>query len=135
LRAYAETCEQNDTRAALSILVEAPDELSQLPAAVEVAAYHIGREGLTNVVRHAQAKQCELKLGVEGAEKGQLRLSIRDDGQGIDDDVRAGVGLTAMRERAAELGGTFTITSQPGAGTQITAVLPLAGTGTTESDI
>ncbi|UCG25955.1 MAG: GAF domain-containing sensor histidine kinase, partial [Chloroflexota bacterium] len=134
LRAYAETCEQSDARATLTIHVDAPDELPPLPAAVEVAAYHIGREGLTNVVRHAQAKQCELKLDVEGRENCQLRLCIRDDGRGIDDDIRAGVGLTAMRERAAELGGSCVISSQPDSGTSVTAVLPLTGDPTSEGD-
>ncbi len=135
LSAYAETCEQNDTRAVLSILVDAPDELPSLPAAVEVAAYHIGREGLTNVVRHARAMRCELRLQVDGGENGQLQLSIHDDGRGIDAESRVGVGLAAMRERAAELGGSCVITSQPGSGTQVAAVLPFTGSGRTESDI
>jgi signal transduction histidine kinase len=124
LRAYAETCEQNDTRSALSIRVDAPNTLPPLPAAVEVAAYYIGREGLTNVVRHARANQCVLKLFVNKGAKRELHLSIRDDGLGIGDDVRAGIGLTAMRERAAELGGTCAITSKAGAGTVVTTVLP-----------
>lgn len=127
LRAYAETCEQN-TNSALSIRVNAPDTLPPLPAAVEVAAYNIGREGLTNVVRHAGARHCELQLFVEGGKKGRLHLRIRDDGQGIGDDVRAGIGLTAMRERAAELGGSCLITSQAGSGTLVTTILPFQAT-------
>ncbi len=125
LRAYAETCEQNETNSPLSIQVSAPEALPPLPAAVEVAAYYIGREGLTNVVRHAGARRCELKLFVDGSKEQRLHLSIRDDGQGLSDDNRPGIGLAAMRERAAELGGSCLISSQPGAGTLVTTILPL----------
>lgn len=129
LQAYAETCEQNDTQSALTIHIDAPDRLPSLPAAVEVAAYHIGREALTNVVRHAQARHGTLKLYVVGGEFGRLHLNIQDDGQGFDGNTQAGVGLTAMRERAAELAGSCTITSRSGSGTRVTAVLPLKSHG------
>ena len=120
LRAYAETCSSG----ALAVGVEAPESLPPLPAAVEVAAYHIGREGLTNVVRHAQAQRCTLKLWVDGGENGRLHLILQDDGRGLPPDATAGVGLTAMRERAAELGGRCKIVGDA-AGTTVTAVLPL----------
>ena len=134
LRAYAEAVESGeigDTQPNLTIRVEIPDPLPPLPAAVEVAAYHIAREALTNVVRHAQAQHCTLRLAVDGGQGGRLHLSIQDDGLGLsggergDVGVPAGVGLTSMRERAAELGGSCTIQAGPGAGTRITAVLPL----------
>jgi signal transduction histidine kinase len=128
LRAYAETIEIDQVSGAhpaLAIHVDAPDRLPPLPAAVEVAAYHIAREGLTNVVRHAQARNCTLRLAVEAGEDGHLHLSIHDDGLGFSASVRPGVGLTAMRERAAELGGACAIEATPGAGTRVTAVLPL----------
>lgn len=125
LRAYAETCEQNDPQSALTITVDVPGTLPPLPAAVEVAAYHIGREALTNVVRHAQARHCTLRLEVNGKAASRIQLSIHDDGRGIDGERRVGVGLAAMRERAEELGGSCVITSQAGDGTQVTAVLPL----------
>ncbi|MCP5086273.1 MAG: GAF domain-containing sensor histidine kinase, partial [Rhodobacteraceae bacterium] len=137
LRAYAETCE-NGEHPAMTIRVDAPDRLPTLPAAVEVAAYHIGREGLTNVVRHAQASRCTLRLRVDegggshiadwkesGTGAGRLHLTIQDDGHGFAKESRAGVGLTSMRERAAELGGLCTIESKVGAGAWVTAVLPL----------
>jgi signal transduction histidine kinase len=129
LRAHAEACQRNDASTTLSIRVNAPDALPPLPAAVEVAAYNIGREGLTNVVRHAKARHCELKLFVAGNKQKNLHLSISDDGQGMSDDFRAGIGLTAMRERAAELGGSCAINSQPGAGTLVTVLLPLQMAG------
>jgi signal transduction histidine kinase len=118
LRAYAETCEGST----LTVRLDVPEPLPPLPAAVEVAAYHIGREGLTNVVRHAGARRCTLRLWVEN---GRLQLSLHDNGQGFASNTRAGVGLAAMRERAAELGGTCTIVAKEGKGAEITAVLPL----------
>jgi signal transduction histidine kinase len=92
---------------------------------VEVAAYHIAREALTNVVRHAQAGHCTLRLVVNEGQNGHLHLSIQDDGVGLTADLPTGVGLTSMRERAAELGGTCSIEAGPGAGTRVTALLPL----------
>jgi signal transduction histidine kinase len=86
---------------------------------------------MTNVVRHAQAQRCTLALTVDDGENGRLHLRIQDDGLGFSGGssegvaVPTGVGLTSMRERAAELGGACTIHAEPGAGTRITAVLPL----------
>jgi signal transduction histidine kinase len=96
--------------------------LPALPAAVEVAAYRIVTEALTNVVRHARASTCEVCLRLDGG----LRLEIADDGVGLSPDRRAGVGLISMSERAAELGGRCDIETQPGAGTRVRAVLPVA---------
>ena len=76
-----------------------------MPAAVEVAAYRIALEALTNVMHHAQAQRCWLHLRVDDG----LQLEIEDDGRGIAPGVRHGVGLTSMLERAAELGGTCTV--------------------------
>lgn len=118
LRAFAESCAGE----ALAVRVETPSSLPPLPAAVEVATYHIGREALTNVVRHAQARRCTLRLWVEDD---RLHLTVRDDGQGMAGAARSGVGLASMRERAEELGGTLTVQGAPGRGTQVTAVLPL----------
>jgi signal transduction histidine kinase len=128
LRAFAEAVESGEVGAAhpnLVIQVETPEPMPPLPAAVEVAAYHIGREALTNVVRHAGARHCRLRLAVQDGEKGHLTVSIEDDGPGLSGRERAGVGLSSMRERAAELGGRCTIEAQPGGGTRVTTVLPL----------
>jgi signal transduction histidine kinase len=105
----------------LQIAVEAPEALLPLPAAVEVAAYRIVQEALTNVVRHAQARTCRIRLTLDDG----LGLEIADDGVGLPTMRHAGVGLTAMRERAAELGGTCEITPAPGGGTHVCARLPL----------
>lgn len=86
----------------------------------EVAAYRIAQEALTNVVRHAGARSCEVVLAYNEAE---LELSVSDDGSG-EPAAREGNGLTTMRERAEEIGGTLAVASRPGRGTVVTAVLP-----------
>ena len=93
-----------------AVRVEAPERLPGLPAAVEVAAYRIATEALTNVARHAHARTCTLRLACNGA----LELEVRDDGRGLPDQPRAGVGRRP-RERAAELGGTCTVEAVAGA--------------------
>jgi two-component system NarL family sensor kinase len=105
----------------LYVSVEAPDELPPLPAAVEVAAYRIGAEAVTNVARHAHASHCVLRLSLNGA----LEVEVTDNGVGATASWRPGVGLTSMRERAAELGGTCTIGPDPKGGTRVHARLPL----------
>jgi signal transduction histidine kinase len=111
--------------AAPRVTVEAPPDLPPLSAAVEVAAYRIALEALTNVLRHARARTCQLRLAVTA---GRLSLTIADDGIGHPPEARDGMGLTSMRERASELGGAFWIDAQPG-GTRVYAELPIAPTG------
>jgi signal transduction histidine kinase len=98
------------------------DELPELRAAVEVAAYRIATEAVANAVRHAEAATCTVTLGVSGDD---LLVEITDDGRGVPGDAVPGVGTTSMRERAAELGGTLDVTTAPGAGTTVRARLPL----------
>jgi len=88
---------------------------------VEVAAYRIAHEALANVVRHAAARTCTVRVTLDGA----LELEVCDDGAGVADEHRAGVGLASMRERAAELGGSCTIKPADGGGTVVLARLPL----------
>jgi signal transduction histidine kinase len=108
----------------LTIHVEAPEVLPPLPAAVEVAAFRITQEALTNVVHHARAHTCRISLRLED----DLWLEVEDDGQGLPlEPGRTGLGLASMRERAAELGGACQIEAGPGGGTRVTAHLPLAG--------
>lgn len=99
--------------------------LAGLPAAVEVAAYRIVSEGLTNVVRHAQASSAQVVLA-GGPER--LVVEVSDDGVGISSDRTAGVGLLSLRERAAELGGTSAVRCPPEGGTVIGVELPVGGT-------
>ncbi|QBR93088.1 histidine kinase [Nocardioides euryhalodurans] len=105
----------------LAVRVEATD-LGPLPAAVEVAAYRIAGEALTNVARHAHASLCVVGLAVTD---GDLVVEVVDDGRGIPADAEAGVGLVSLRERAAELGGNSEVTCPPGGGTVVRARLPM----------
>ena len=103
-------------------IVTKPDPLPVLQAAVEVAAYRIALEGITNVARHAQARECTVMLEVETS---RLVLTVSDDGKGPPPDVRTGVGLASMRERAEELGGSIEIAARQPKGTQVMAVFPM----------
>ena len=108
--------------------LEAPEELPSLPAAVEVACYRIAQEALTNVSRHARARTCRVHLAVDRA-SAMLELEIADDGVGMPEGRRAGVGLSSMRERAEELGGTCGVEPAPTGGTRVLARLPLPASG------
>jgi two-component system, NarL family, sensor kinase len=105
----------------LACSIDAPDPMPPLPAAVEVAAFRIAQEALTNVVRHASARHAVVSITVGDV----LELRVRDDGCGLPEQRRNGVGLTSMRERTTELGGTFAIAGAPGGGTVVHARLPL----------
>jgi signal transduction histidine kinase len=105
----------------LRVSVEAPEELPNLPAAVEVAVYRITQEALTNVVRHARAHSCVVQLAVNE----DVVLEIVDDGVGIPAQRSAGVGLSSMRERASELGGSCVVQPTREGGTQVLVRLPL----------
>ncbi len=107
----------------VAMRLDAPASLPDLPAAVEVAVYRIAQEALTNVVRHAAARHCDLQLTLDESE-GLLSLSIQDDGSGLTASRGMGVGLTSMRERAEELGGTWTIEQVESGGTRVLARLP-----------
>ncbi|PVG81390.1 hypothetical protein DDE18_18045 [Nocardioides gansuensis] len=102
--------------------VEAADDVEPLPAAVEVAAYRIAVEAVNNARRHSGATACVVTLRRDDR---ALHLTIRDDGRGLAADRGAGVGLFSMRERAAELGGTCTLTSDKDPGTVVDVVIPL----------
>jgi signal transduction histidine kinase len=104
--------------------LEASEDLLPLPAAVEVAAYRIIQEAMTNVARHAHARTCRVRLSVDQT-GGVLELETTDDGVGMPEDRRAGVGLSSMRERAEELGGTLVVEPGPKGGTRVLARLPV----------
>lgn len=104
----------------LHIEVSGPAALPALPAAVEVAAYRIATEALTNVVRHSGATRCLVAIAVNGA----FEVTVADNGRSRLGAI-PGIGWTSMRERAAELGGSCTITTRPEGGTVVRAVIPL----------
>jgi len=107
----------------LTVTINAPPSLPSLPAAVEVAAYRIITEALTNVARHADAHQVAITVAIDG----HLRLCVQDDGippTANADGWWPGVGLVSMAERAAEVGGTLQVGPTP-IGGRVQASLPL----------
>lgn len=106
----------------IMVEVKISGELTALPAAVEVAAYRIVQEALSNVRRHSLAASALVRLN-RGPDA--LHLVVADPGTGLPSGARDGVGLAAMRERAAEVGGVCTIGPRPGGGTAVVARLPL----------
>lgn len=119
-----------DLRGPLDVGVELGEEVRDVPAAVEVAAYRIVQEALTNIVRHAGAAHASVRVERAG---GALCVEVADDGSGVvgapggtagDRAVRRGAGLESMRERAQEVGGTLRIAAREGGGTLVTALLP-----------
>jgi two-component system NarL family sensor kinase len=109
------------------IVVDGPaaDTMPELPAAVEVAAYRITVEALTNAVRHASAAICSVRIHAGD----RLDIEVADDGIGLADDARPGVGLESMRVRAAEVGGELRVERRPPRGTRVIASLPIRGDG------
>jgi signal transduction histidine kinase len=105
-------------------IVAAPNPLPALPAAVEVAAYRIAQEALTNVIRHTRAEHCTVTITVQDH---HLDLIITDDGTGYPTNVHFGVGLNSMRELAEELGGTIRFENQSQGGARVQVWLPLPG--------
>lgn len=123
--------EQTAVRGGLAVLIDAQVSDERLAPEVETACFRIVQEALTNVLRHAQARQVNVALQRDGDE---LVLSVQDDGQGFDQQAararaQAGgsAGVLGMYERAALLGGRLHITSTPGAGTQVLLRCPWQG--------
>jgi two-component system, NarL family, sensor kinase len=119
VRQYAETLQSADG-SRLQVSVQATGELPALSAATEVAAYRIVVEALTNTARHAAALGAHVSLEVRD---GTLVLSVRDDGRN-ESDWTPGVGLTSMRERSEQLGGTFRASASPSGGL-VEATIPV----------
>ena len=108
---------------------EAPREL---PPDTETACFRVAQEAITNVLRHARARNVWLRLFTAN---GRLAISVRDDGRGFDlDSVReraangSSLGLVGMEERMALAGGSFELRSAPGQGTVLLATFPLPAT-------
>ncbi|MGE0081887.1 MAG: PAS domain S-box protein [Thiohalomonadaceae bacterium] len=99
-----------------------PDSLGPFPEAVQITAYRLVQEAITNVIKHAQASRVEVcvKQG-----DGSLTVSVADDGRGLEGAPHGGLGLLGMRERVLAAGGRFDIQSHPGRGFRISAVFPI----------
>jgi signal transduction histidine kinase len=107
----------------LPVSLEVTGDLEEIPDGVQLTAYRLVQEALTNVVKHARADVVRVLIEVTPA---GLGVRITDNGQGFDPDSPPDGrhGLTGMRERVRVHDGTLTITSHPGTGTTIAALLP-----------
>jgi signal transduction histidine kinase len=106
----------------LDVRLEVEDEL-QVPAAVEITAFRIYQEIVTNILRHAKAETVSVELYTDG---GNLVLAVEDDGAGFEPGQRAaGAGIVGMRERAELVGGRLDLDSEPGLGTHVRLEIPL----------
>lgn len=103
------------------VQIQGPESTPILPAAVEVAVYRIVLEALNNAAQHGHASHCWVQINTSDG----FKLEIEDDGSGIHEDLRPGVGITSMRERTLELGGRFTFEARPEGGTRVVVWLPL----------
>jgi PAS domain S-box-containing protein len=108
-------------RVPIPVGIDVPAE--RLPEDVEATAYYIVSEAMTNVVKHSEATHVEVSVRREGT---ILRCEVGDDGRG-GADASSGTGLLGLRDRAEAAGGTLAVTSPPGRGTVVSAVLPLSG--------
>ena len=97
-------------------------ELAELPAGVDLSAYRIVQEALTNTLKHAQATRARVRLS---RRTGELELEIADDGAGPDEGSADGHGLIGMKERAALLGGVLEAGPAPDGGYAVKARFPL----------
>ncbi|MFE7213555.1 sensor histidine kinase [Streptomyces sp. NPDC001698] len=106
----------------LTVTVDAPEQLPQLPAAVEVTAYRVAVEAVTNIARHAAVTAATLTLDLRGST--HLRVTVADSGR-CTEPWTPGVGIQSMHERVEQIGGTLTVRTTP-EGATITAELPLS---------
>src|SRR5262245_35230163 len=117
-----------EQRSTLSIHIDGPRDQQRYPQAVEITVYRVVQEALTNVVKHASASEVSVTVT---SDSGRLVCSVRDDGVGFDVAAQAsgqgarGLGLLAMKQRVAPLGGDCEITSSVGQGTEIRLSIPL----------
>jgi signal transduction histidine kinase len=111
-------------RERLGVTVDAQLEPVQLGAPVEHAVLRVVQEALANAVKHAQPARIRLRLH---RQDGQVEVAVTDDGGGFEvahAEQRHGLGLGLMRQRVAELGGSFQLDSTPGQGTSVRILLP-----------
>jgi PAS domain S-box-containing protein len=108
-------------RLPLPVKISVPPD--RLPEGIEATVFYIVSEALTNIVKHAEASEANVKIAIEG---NTLRFEVADDGRGGADPT-AGTGILGLRDRAEAAGGTLFVVSPPGRGTSVTAQLPLSG--------
>lgn len=112
----------------LNLTIDCPDEVDDLEQKITIQIFRVVQECLTNIVRHAQARQAHIKLTINRNDRlgKTLWLEVGDDGQGCAaDKLKTGFGLLGIRERIQSLGGEFNIQSSPRQGMKIIASIPL----------
>jgi signal transduction histidine kinase len=117
------------SKAGLAVKLQVNGTQPQLPAGVDLSAYRIVQEALTNVVKHAGSARAQVVVGYGDQE---ITVEVTDDGLGVtapvgDGRVRVGHGLIGMRERVQVFGGELEAGPRPGGGFRVAARLPLAG--------
>jgi signal transduction histidine kinase len=124
-RGLLEAIEAQSRRMALPMAVRADPQLRgvRFGEQIEVTAWYVLAEALSNVVKHARATEVEVSLS---REDGRLGLVIRDDGCGFDLDRPRGLGLTGLYDRLGTVGGSLTINSGAGLGTSVCVHIPVA---------
>jgi signal transduction histidine kinase len=105
----------------VEVAVDWRDNREPLPADIDLSAFRIIQEAVTNVVRHARTDQCRVSISHQD---GQLSIEITDNGRG-GTAAGTGYGITGMRERAALLGGDLSAGARPGGGFRVAARLPV----------
>jgi signal transduction histidine kinase len=115
-------------KAGLAVKLRVEGTPSPLPAGVDLSAYRIVQEALTNVVKHAGPARAQVVVGYRDQE---VTVEVTDDGRGVtaptdDGQARVGHGLIGMRERVAAFGGDLKVGPRPGGGFRVAARLPLA---------
>jgi signal transduction histidine kinase len=110
-------------RTGIRVKVAAEQVSEELPEEHKTCVYRVVQEALHNSVRHSGANNVRVSVRQQ---KGQLLLSIEDDGAGFNPQQERGLGLIGMQERVSHLGGQFQVSSAPGRGTVLNIVLPLA---------
>jgi two-component system sensor histidine kinase DegS len=131
VRALQDYVDQFEERHQIPTNLRTDDAADQLSPLAALQLFRFIQEALTNVRKHAGARQATVTLTSNGPD--QLRVVIVDDGQGFTPGSQGNgkarpLGLTSMRERVEALGGTFHVNSQPGSGTQVTATIPIPRT-------
>jgi signal transduction histidine kinase len=123
--AMHQCAEDRCSGSALAVEVEGPVGRLPISRDAEAQLFAIGREALTNVVKHARAANASVRVDVD---PDRVLLEIADDGRGFDPDRRhpGHYGLESMRGRASEIGGLLSIASAPGLGTLIRVETPVA---------
>lgn len=110
----------------LDLTISCGDEVDELDKTVTIQVFRVIQECLTNVVRHAHARQVGIALDRLSQPQPLLLLRVQDDGQGCDlDTMTRGFGLLGIKERIKSLDGELDVQSQPGAGMTVTARIPV----------